>query len=71
MPTDELTKLKILLLESGERQYKVAAACDMHPYTLSQYATGQKPIPRYHLRSLARYFHCRQKDIVGWEKIEW
>lgn len=71
MPTSQLTRLKILLLEDDKPAYQVAALCGMHPYVLSTYATGQKQPSIAHLRALCKYFKCRQQDILGWEEIEW
>jgi transcriptional regulator with XRE-family HTH domain len=71
MPTESLTKLKIRLLEEDMPAYAIAARCGMHPYILSQYATGQRSITRKHLRALTRYFHCRQDELIGWEEISW
>jgi transcriptional regulator with XRE-family HTH domain len=70
VPTEKLTKLKILLLEDDKPQYQVAALCGIHPSTLSNYALGQHPSVA-HLRALCKYFKCRQQDIIGWEEVEW
>jgi transcriptional regulator with XRE-family HTH domain len=66
---EHLTKLKIKLLTNGESQRRVAAACDMGEAQLSKYALGQEPIRRHHVKALARYFNCRQTDIVGWAQV--
>jgi len=71
MPIERLTKLKIKLLESEVPQYQVAARCGMHPSQLSSYALGQTTIPIKHLRSLTKYFKCRQQDLQGWDEVEW
>ena len=71
MPTERLTKLKILLLEADESQYRIAAACGMHPSILSQYALGQRQMSIKHMRALAKYFRCTQQDLHGYEVIEW
>ena len=71
MPTERLTKLKILLLEADESQYRIAAACGMHPSILSQYALGQKQMSIKHMRALAKYFRCTQQNLQGYEVIEW
>lgn len=71
MPTETITKLKILLLEADEPAYRIAAATGMHPSILSAYALGQKQLSVKHLRALAKYFKCRQQDLQGWETVEW
>ena len=71
MPTERLTKLKILLLEADESQYRIAVHCGMHPSVLSQYALGQKQMSIKHMRALAKYFRCTQQDLHGYEVIEW
>ncbi len=60
-----LTNLKIKLLESDLPAWQIAAKCGMHPAQLSQYATGNEAIRPKHLRALARFFKCPQKEIVG------
>jgi hypothetical protein len=71
MSIEKITKLKVLLLEADEPQYRIAAKCNMHPSQLSQYALGQTQMSIKHLRALAKYFHCRQQDLQGWETVEW
>jgi transcriptional regulator with XRE-family HTH domain len=65
----ELTKLKVKLLEAqqdyGLRQYEIAAACKMHPSTLSEYALGKNGYTDKHLRALCAYFECPEEDLVG------
>ena len=71
MPTERISRLKILLLEDERPQYYVAAACGIHPSELSKYALGQRRPSLIHLRALAKYFDCTQQDLLGWDEITW
>ena len=68
MPETTITNLKWKLLDAaaeGTPAYKVAAACQMHPYTLSRYALGKSVMQPVHLRALCRYFECSQQELLG------
>ena len=71
MSIEKITKLKVLLLEADEPQYRIAAACGIHPSQLSSYALGRHRMSIKHMRALASYFKCTQQDLQGWEKVEW
>ena len=60
-----LTNLKVKLLQDDIPAWQIAAKVGIHPSTLSEYALGKKEIKAKHLRALARYFKCPQRDILG------
>ncbi len=61
-----LTKLrKIVLSLDGVRQYEIAAATHIHPYTFSLYCQGRKEISPKHLRALSEVLNLPPGDIVG------
>lgn len=66
----EILELKRLLLSARDlqtgrpiAQYKVAAACGIHPTTLSHYANGEKELPWQHRRLLAQYFDVPENSL--------
>jgi plasmid maintenance system antidote protein VapI len=59
-----ITKLRYHLLGRGSN-YMIAAACHIHPSTLSAYTLGTRPISAHHLLSLARYLNKSPEEIVG------
>ena len=65
MPERSISNLKIKLLESDQPAYVVAAKCGMHPSQLTRYALGTEQIRPGHLRALAKYFKCPQREILG------
>jgi transcriptional regulator with XRE-family HTH domain len=60
-----LTNLKVKLLQDDIPAWQIAAKVGIHPSTLSEYALGKKEIKAKHLRALAKYFKCPQRDILG------
>jgi hypothetical protein len=68
--TARLTKLKIAILRSEEPHWRIAQSCDIDPSLLSRYATGERPLPRKALLSLARHFGCEPEDLDGWAEID-
>lgn len=61
----------MLKLQSIEQpNYKVAAAADIHPSTLSEYARGIRPISAKNLISLCKLFQCEPDDIIGTVTVE-
>lgn len=60
-----ITKLMLKLQSISRPNYKIAAALDIHPTTLSLYARGKKDISAAHLVSMCRFFECEPEDLLG------
>ena len=65
-----ITNLRLRLLESDQPAYVIAAQCGLHPSQMTRYASGQETIRPHHLRALAKYFQCTQRDILGTTTVE-
>lgn len=65
-----ITKLLLKLQTTSEPNYKIAAAADIHPSTLSNYARGLKPISATHLISLCKLFQCEADELIGTITVE-
>jgi DNA-binding Xre family transcriptional regulator len=64
--TVTITKLRVLIAETHKPAYITAAAAGLHPYTLSEYVQGKKPIKTVHLARLVEALNVPPEDIVGW-----
>lgn len=60
-----ISKLRLKLVESGERQYVIAARANISPSRVSEYAMGQRSIPSHHLVALAKVLKCAPADLIG------
>lgn len=64
-----LTNIKVALLqhkdETGESERKVAQSLDVHPYTLSLYATGKVTMPLERRMALAKYLGIPERSLIG------
>lgn len=65
-----ITKLMLKLQTIEQPNYKIAAAADIHPSTLSEYARGHKPISAKNLISLCKLFQCEAEDLIGTVTVE-
>ena len=65
--TIRLTRLRRLLLATGDPNYVTAALCRIPPYTLSLYAQGKKDVSKRHMQALCEVLECSPGDILGWE----
>jgi transcriptional regulator with XRE-family HTH domain len=65
-----ITRLMLKLQQIEQPNYQIAAAANIHPTTLSEYARGKKPISAKHLVSLCRLFSCEADEIIGNIEVE-
>lgn len=65
-----ITKLMLKLQTTSEPNYKIAAAADMHPTTLSLYARGKQEISPKHMISLCKLFECEPEELIGNVTVE-
>lgn len=61
-----ITRVRKLLLEQPDPQYKVAARIGIDPSTLSRYALGREPIKSIHLVRICRYFQVPVEQVIGY-----
>jgi DNA-binding Xre family transcriptional regulator len=61
-----ITKLRWLIDSLDLLQYKVGAACNIDPNTISLYARGLRPVAAHHLDALCTYFGLSPSDIIGY-----
>jgi len=66
----QITNLKARLLAHPSPAYMIAAAAQVDPSTLTQYATGKRPIPLMVRRRLAEVLECDASDLVGTQEYE-
>lgn len=65
-----ISKLMLKLQSISRPNYKIAAALDIHPTTLSLYARGKKDISAQHLIAMCKFFECEPEDILGNIEVE-
>lgn len=65
-----LTNLKVKLLQDDLPAWQIGAKVGIHPSVLSEYALGKRELRPKHLRALARYFKCKQTEILGTSEFE-
>lgn len=59
------TNLEALLSRAAVPDWEVAAACAIHPSTLSRYRRGVREIPLRHAQRLAEYFDVELGEVIG------
>jgi transcriptional regulator with XRE-family HTH domain len=67
--TMRVTRLKLYMLSVDMPDYKIAAAANIAPSTISNYARGTKEISAKHLISLCEVFNVEPEMIMGWTEV--
>lgn len=61
------TKLRLLLMDVGLPQYKLAALLDVSPTRLSEYALGRRPIPTNRIYHFCTVLSVSPTELIGWD----
>lgn len=60
-----VTNLRLKMMEDGRPQHQIAAAAQLPPSRISEYALGRKNIPQRNLMKIAFALRCNPDEIVG------